>query len=229
MQLYTPSEIDRFQQDLPYLIEIQQWIKNFLIKTHPNLGRSGLVCPYVPHALKTNNMQLGVIRAQDLQLQEIEELVLNYKDIFLQKEPRNKDTELTQTILLIFPDIKLEDTARLIDSVQQKLKEFFVDSGLMLGEFHKRNYSPGLHNSNFYPLQSPIPILAIRFMVESDLPFLVNTENLELRIKYLKAYLRHFENKNHESQNINHARYALELAQEQLQNEKLFDFCCDRS
>lgn len=229
MQLYTPTEINRFQQDLPYLIEIQQWIKNFLIKPHPNLGRLGPVCPYVPHALKTNGIQLGVIRAQNLQLQEIEELVLSYKDIFLQIEPRNKETELTQSIILIFPDIKLEDTARIIDSVQQKLKEFFVDSGLMLGEFHKRNYSPGLHNSNFYPLQSPIPILAIRFMVESDLPFLINADNLELRIKYLKAYLRHFDWKNSESKNVSNARYALKLAQEQLQNEKLLDLCWEHS
>lgn len=229
MQLYTPTEIDRFQQDLPYLIEIQQWIKNFLTKPHPNLGRSGPVCPYVPHALKTNSIQLGVIRAQNLQLQEIEELVLSYKDIFLKIDPQNKETELTKTILLIFPDIKLEDTSRLIDSVQQKLKEFFVDAGLMLGEFHKRNHSPGLHNSNFYPLQSPIPILAIRFMIESDLPFLANTDNLELRIKYLTAYLRYFENENKDSKNVNNARHALTLAQKQIQNEKFLNLCGARS
>ncbi|GAA6620566.1 DUF6875 domain-containing protein [Scytonema sp. NUACC26] len=229
MPLYTPSEIDRFQEDLPYLIEIQQWIKNFLMKPHPSLGRSGPVCPYVPHAFKTNSIQLGVIRAQNLQIQEIEDLVLSYKDIFLQKEPRNQENEFTQTILLIFPDINLEDTSRLIDSVQQKLKEFFVDSGLMLGEFHRRNYSSGLHNSNFYPLQSPIPILAIRFMVESDLPFLINAEKLELRIKYLQAYLRHFDKGNQESKNIINARHALELAKEQLQNGNFLELCCERS
>lgn len=229
MPLYTPSEIDRFQEDLPYLIEVQQWIKSFLMKAHSSLGRSGPVCPYVPHAFKTNGIQLGVIRARDLQIQEIEDLVLTYKDIFLQKEPREKENELTQTILLIFPDIKLDDTSRLIDSVQQKLKEFFVDSGLMLGEFHRRNYSPGLHNPNFYPLQSPIPILAIRFMVESDLPFLINAENLELRVKYLQAYLRHFDKEDRESKNILNARHALELAKEQLQNEKFLEFCCERS
>ncbi|GAB1540890.1 hypothetical protein NUACC21_35590 [Scytonema sp. NUACC21] len=229
MQLYTPIEIERFQQDLPYLIEIQQWVKNFLTKPHPNLGRSGPVCPYVPHALRTNSIQLGVIRAQNLQLQEIEQLVLGYKDIFLKLEPQNKEAEIAKTILLIFPDIKLEDTSRLIDNVQKKLKGFFVDSGLMLGEFHKRNYSPGLHNSNFYPLQSPIPILAIRYMVESDLPFLVNTDNLELRIKYLNAYLKRFENENKDSKNVKNAHHALALAQEQIQNEKLLDLCCDRS
>ncbi len=228
MQLYTPLEIERFQQDLPYLIEIQQWIKNFLTKPHPNLGRSGPVCPYVPHALKTNSIQLGVIRAQNLQLEEIEQLVLSYKDIFLKIEPRNKETELTKTILLIFPDIKLEDTPRLIDNVQQNLKEFFVDAGLMLGEFHKRNYSPGLHNSNFYPLQSPIPILAIRFMVESDLPFLVTSNNLELRVKYLTAYLRHFEKENKDSENVKNARHALTLTQEQIQNKKILNLCGDR-
>ena len=51
MKLYTPTEIEKIQQDLPYLIEITAWVNAFLARDHPDLGRSGAVCPYIPHAL----------------------------------------------------------------------------------------------------------------------------------------------------------------------------------
>ena len=47
MKLYTPIEIEQVQQDLPYLIEIMEWVKSFLSRHHPDLGRPGPVCPYV--------------------------------------------------------------------------------------------------------------------------------------------------------------------------------------
>ncbi|MUL38292.1 DUF6875 domain-containing protein [Gloeocapsopsis dulcis] len=92
--------------------------------------------------------------------------------------------------MLIFPDISTETAFKLIDGAQRHLKPFFVEAGLMLGEFHKQNNSPGLRNPNFRPLRSPIPMLGIRFMVESDLSFL-NDLNSEpsLRTKYFEAYL----------------------------------------
>jgi hypothetical protein len=62
--------------------------------------------------------------------------------------------------------------------------------GLMLGEFHANNESPGLRNPDFRPLRSPIPMLAIRHMVDSDLPFLIReTYAPEERSAFLRSYL----------------------------------------
>ena len=60
----------------------------------------------------------------------------------------------------------------LIDEVQQELKGKFIEKGLMIGEFHKANNSSGLRNPNFYPLRTPYPCLAIRYMVASDIAFM---------------------------------------------------------
>lgn len=174
MQLYTPIEIGQLHdnEDLPYLIQILEWVKNFLGRPHPHLGRPGAVCPFVPHSLRSNSIRLAVIRTKDLYPEQIENLVKRYRDIFLEMDVKGQESKISKAFLLIFPDIDIEDAPKTIDSIQQKLKPLFVESGLMIGEFHKRNQSPGLHNPDFRPLRSPVPLLAIRFMVEADLPFL---------------------------------------------------------
>lgn len=217
MELYTTLEIEQLQQneDLPYLIEIMEWVKNFLGRPHPNLGRSGAVCPFVPYSLKSNSIHLAVIRTKDLYPQQLAEVVGSYRDIFLSIEVKEQELAINRAFLLIFPDIDLEDASKLVDSVQQKLKPLFVESGLMIGEFHKRNETPGLHNPNFRPLRSPIPLLAIRFMVEADLPFLESPADPYLRIRYLEAYLKCFNHKFTDETKFKNAYQALVLAKEQ--------------
>ncbi|MEH2324066.1 MAG: DUF6875 domain-containing protein [Nostoc sp.] len=217
MQLYTTLEIEQLQQnqDLPYLIEIMNWVKNFLGRPHPNLGRPGVVCPFVPHSLKSNSIRLAVIHTKDLYPEQLEEIVGSYRDIFLDMEVKEQELAINRAFLLIFPDIHIEDASKLVDSVQQKLKPFFVESGLMIGEFHKRNETPGLHNPNFRPLRSPIPLLAIRFMVEADLPFLESPADPYLRIRYLEAYLKCFGHKFTDETKFRNAHQALALAKEQ--------------
>lgn len=222
MELYTPDEIEQLQQDLPYLIETWQWLKNFLARPHPHLGRPGPVCPFVPKAMKLNCIRLRVIRSHNLVQQQVLDIVLPYLSTFLELEPKAPEEDaLNKAILLLFPDISHEDAPQLIDSVQKQLKPLFVESGLMLGEFHKRNETPGLHNSNFRPLRSPIPMLAIRFMVESDLVFLQSADDLNTRIRYLQAYLKRFDQKFKDDNNLQKAVQALALAKQQIEKELL--------
>ncbi len=217
MQLYTSTEIEKFQQDLPYLIQISDWIRNFLAKPHPDLGRSGKVCPFVPHSLKSDTIQLAVIRPKTNIQEDVEGIVKGYRDVFLQTEPTFGDTAIYKVFLLLFPDVNVEHTSALIDDVQKKLKPFFVEAGLMLGEFHMRNQSPGLHNPNFRPLRSPIPMLAIRFMVEQDLPFLkLSGDEPQIRIKYLEMYLKRFANNFKDEKNYHQAVLALNTAKQEL-------------
>ena len=78
----------------------------------------------------------------------------------------------------------------LIDGTKQALKPEFVRSGLMLGEFHADNRQPGLHNEEFHPLRSPVPMLVMRQMVPSDFAFLSRAEDSPAaRMEFLTAYL----------------------------------------
>ncbi len=218
IQFYPSIDIEQLQQDLPYLIETMEWVRNFLGKPHPDLGRSGPVCPFVPSALQLNAIRMRVIRSSHLEHKKIEEIVRSYRDIFLEIEPQTGEAALNKAILLIFPDVRTEEAFKLIDGVQQELKPFFVEAGLMLGEFHKRNQTPGLRNQNFRPLRSPIPMLAIRFMVEGDLPFLhCASDKPHLRIKFIEAYLQHLSKVIKDERNLNNALEALVSARSQIQ------------
>ena len=66
------------------------------------------------------------------------------------------------------------------------MKDAFVRQGLMVGQFHPRSEQSGLWNEDFRPLRAPIPLLAIRRMVSSDLPFLLDSAS------HLSAYLDRF-------------------------------------
>ena len=73
------------------------------------------------------------------------------------------------------------------------MQAFFVRRGLMLGEFHLRNNSPGLRNKNFFPLRTPVPCLALRHMVPTDLAFLdVSKYEPETRVSFLESFLSVF-------------------------------------
>ncbi len=226
MQLYTTREIPKLQQheDLPYLIETMEWVKSFILRPHPDLGRPGIVCPYMPHALKSNNIWLAVIRTKNLCLEQIEAIVRSYRDVFLDGEAEDKELPITKSFVLIFPDVHIEQASKVIDGVHKKLKPLFVESGLMLGEFHNRTDNPGLHNPNFRPLRSPIPLLVIRPMTEVDLTFLMSPDNPHLRIRYLEAYLNRFGDNFADETNFKNVHQALALAKEQLKQESLVNY-----
>ncbi|MBW4469550.1 MAG: hypothetical protein KME45_04000 [Stenomitos rutilans HA7619-LM2] len=217
MQLFAPADLDQLQPDLAYFTEMTEWVKNFLGRPHPDLGRSGPVCPFVPRALQLDTIRLAVIRTQAMGQSQIEEIVRRYRDQFLELEPQSGEMAFYKAIMLVFPDVSPEQAPELIDAVQQKLKPFFVEQGLMIGEFHQQNETPGLHNPHFRPLRSPIPMLAIRFMAESDLPFLERmSDQPQLRVRYLQAYLERMSSIIKDEAKLSHARKALALAQAQL-------------
>ena len=57
-----------------------------------------------------------------------------------------------------------------------------------------RTFSAGLQNEHFYPLRTPIPSLAVRCIVPTDLVFLSPKKYApRLRIEFLRSYLKQFE------------------------------------
>jgi hypothetical protein len=228
MQFYTPIEIDQIEEDIPYLVETMDWVKNVIGKPHPKLGRTGSVCPFVPHSVRSNSISLTVMRCKNLTQQQILDNILHYREVFLKQEPREGMHALKNALLIIVPDITLEDAPRIIDENQKILKPIFVESGLMLGEFHNQTQTPGIHNPNFRPLRSPIPLFAIRYMIEGDILFLQD-EDPRLRIKFLKAYLHYlecvysqrFEQKIQDPAKLAIAYQLIEQAQKQLQEERM--------
>jgi hypothetical protein len=172
---------------LPAARLIFDWARGYLSRPHPDLGRPGPVCPFVPQSLQSSGFWVTAHHGARPLPAELVRTVLRYRDWFVRLEPSHGRRAQLKTILVLFPDIATADAPRLVDRTQELLKTEFVRAGLMVGEFHPGPPSaPGLRNKDFRPLRSPVPLLAIRHMVPSDLPFL--TGNPE----HLAAYLARF-------------------------------------
>lgn len=189
-KLYRASDIATQKSTSSSLGVTLDWVENFLGKPHDELGRKGPVCPFVPTSLALNHIWFAEIKDEAVGFQSICNIITKFREVFLSTEPRNQPAAMNKALLVVFPHIT-EKGAALVDKVQAKLKDDFVDKGLMLGEFHPTNNSSGLRNPEFRPLRSPIPMLAIRHMVDSDLPFLIKESYPPtLRRLYIKAYLK---------------------------------------
>ena len=188
---YTVEQIQQLEQDIPTLVSIAEWTRKYLAMPHRDLGRTGPVCPYAPAALHKQTLRIASIRLRTSdRKREIEHAVLSACDQLLAMQTGVREEDILHALLLVFPDVSLEDSPELIDGTKEKLKAYFVSKGLMLGEFHLLNESPGLHNAEFRPLRSPIPMLALRRMVPNDFVFLNRPEDpAHLRASYIRSYL----------------------------------------
>ena len=120
-----------------------------------------------------------------------------YRDWFADLAPNEEPARQFKTILILFPEVPAADAPDVIDATQAALKQSFVDTGLMIGQFHPLPPADGgLWNAEFRPLRCPVPLLAIRHMVPTDLPFLVHDPRL------LDGYRRVFGDRLPERQRI---------------------------
>ncbi|HEU4422925.1 MAG TPA: hypothetical protein VFR67_10385 [Pilimelia sp.] len=172
---------------LEKLRAVVRWAEDYLCRPHPELGRKGPVCPYVQSALERGTFYLAVLRGESFPPELLGERLVRYRDWFRELEPAHGPAAQFKTILLVFPDLPHQAAAAVVDATQERLKPRYVGDGLMIGEFHPGPPpKAGLWNPDFRPLRSPQPLLAIRHMVPSDLPFLADDRDL------VAAYLEHF-------------------------------------
>ena len=189
-QLVAISDLEQSHSNDPKIVQVVEWVHEYLAKPHKDLGRSGAVCPFVPFSLKSNAIYLAKIEQGQLDTCSMSKIIKEFGDLFVQKSGSNQNRNLNNAFIVVFTSLGRDQT-HLVDEVQNALKPYFVEQGLMLGEFHSKNEGSGLRNPNFKPLRSPVPLLAIRYMVDSDLPFMMSPKySIEERILFLRSYLR---------------------------------------
>ncbi|HEY3941205.1 MAG TPA: hypothetical protein VGL60_01860 [Acidimicrobiales bacterium] len=189
--LYSPDELaapgnDVREPDASALATTYGWARRYLCSPHPELGRRGPVCPYTRSSLDNRLFFMSSVRHEHHQTGATRTVLNEFRQWFrdLQAETSEQLRYLV-TILVILPRFDPESPAPL-EALHREMKDDFVADGLMIGQFHPRCDVPGLWNESFRPLRSPLPMLAIREMVPSDLPFLVDDH------LHADAYLRRY-------------------------------------
>lgn len=208
---YSSSNSRLTEKNLSAVQSIIRYVREFLAKPNPNLGRKGPVCPFVPTSLKFDCLYFAVMTREDVSdVDELETMMVTAIDTFKNLEPKSGPKVTFKAIVFIFPDMEKADIPVMIDALQKKLKPVFVEEGLMLGEFHKGNNATGLRNKSFFPLRTAYPCLAIRHMVPSDIAFLNPVEfPAAVRANMIRTFLRKFGDRSSNDQQIEVARGLL--------------------
>jgi hypothetical protein len=169
------------------LLQASQFARNTLAVPSADLGRPGPVCPYVPGAISANSFYLACTQSHCAS----RELVANAADAMLEAFKLLPDVNLDRAardlkcLLILFasPDF---DVSKVIPAAQIQAKSSYIGQGLMIGEFFPGCPAEGLHNPGFRPFDFPVACLAVRYMTEFDIPFLLS------KTSYLKTYLSIF-------------------------------------
>jgi Cys-tRNA(Pro) deacylase len=171
----------------PAVQAIAQWATSYLCAPHPELGRSGPVCPFVPGALVKKLIFATVYEDTDLDVSAIKAILLSEMERFIALDPVSGNEAQFKALMVLFPELPADRAADLIETAQAELQGSFVPNGLMVGEFHSGPPDKrGLWNPEFRPLYSPVPMLAIRHMVPTDVLFL--KDSAPLFREYIKIY-----------------------------------------
>ena len=167
----------------PYQALVRDWAITYLTGPHADLGREGPVCPFTAASIGKKMFWVGCVTKADLTAGDIDRVFAGVITRFRHLPPTDGPDALLKTIVVLFPAVT---DYSIIEEAQGKLKDESVKSGLMVGQFYPGCEEPGIRNSNFRPLQSPLPLLAIRHMVGSDLPF------LSAKVEWVDEYLKRF-------------------------------------
>lgn len=167
----------------PCAAELRQWTREYLCRPHPDLGRSGPVCPYTGRAIANHSLWAAFIEGRSIDTEQLTAVVDDMFDLFPVLPPRDEPDSKLKAVLAVFPD--LTEYAD-IDAIQHEQKSRFVEMGLMLGQFYPGCTTPGLHNPDFPALDAPLPMLAVRYMAPTDFPF------LSTRHEWMDSYLKLF-------------------------------------
>jgi acetyl esterase/lipase len=158
------------QPDPAALTDLLGWVEGYLMAAHADLGRTGAVCPFTRQAAKLDTVRLGVSEAGPADEAAAFSLIRRSFQA-LEAIPARPAMAHFRTVIIGFPACSGEDGVAMLKRVQNRHKFYALSRNRMIGLMYADSDAPGLWNPKFRPLRAPLPVLAIRHMVEHDAPF----------------------------------------------------------
>jgi hypothetical protein len=165
------------EHDLQALRDVARWLDAFITKPHPDLGRPGPVCPFVPGSLERNSLWLAPVHIADQDTAHAVALMDGYKERLLDAEPVTGADAAYKVIVVVFTDLTPDRARGLFGDVMAELAvRSYVDHGVLFGPFYEGNEGTAIYNSDFRPFTSPVPFLFVRLGVVNDWKFFLNDD-----------------------------------------------------
>jgi heptaprenyl diphosphate synthase len=160
-------------------------VDGFVSRPHPELGREGPVCPFVPRLVEAGTLHVEVDDSLDGKDTAAMEERMRAAVTAFEALPDPKRSAL----VVLFPNVVGPDVA-VADRVQEALKPECVSKGLMVGQFHPLSTEPGARNPEFHANRSPIVAIAVRHMSHHDIVFLYRSPEMfrEYEARYGDRY-----------------------------------------
>jgi hypothetical protein len=169
MTLPAAHEASRAAPDAA-LATLLGWVETYLMNGHADLGRTGAVCPFTRQAAKLDTVRLAICDAgPDGEERAFSLMRASFKA--LEEIPAKPSMAHFRTVIVGFPGCAGEDGIAMLKRVQDRHKFYSLARNRMIGLMYAGSDAPGLWNPEFRPLRAPLPVLAIRHMVEHDAPF----------------------------------------------------------
>lgn len=146
------------------------WVETYLMRGHPQLGRTGAVCPFTRQAARIDTARLAICGAGPDEEDRVFALIRGGFGA-LDAIPCKPGMAHFRTIIVGFPNCADPRGVAMLQRVQKRHRFRSLARGRMIGLMHADSDAPGLWNRDFRPLRAPLPVLAIRHMVEHDAPF----------------------------------------------------------
>jgi hypothetical protein len=155
----------------------EDWLREYVSAADRRVGRSGPVCPFIPRALAECavdvRMRYDIDGSSEAELDE--ELRAEIRAFGSAGRPPRRSGVLLESRLIVMPRMGRPGWSCL-DAVYAHLKNFAVESGLMVGQFHPRCDERAVRNPDFRVSVAPVAMLAIRHMAPHDILFLHGSE-----------------------------------------------------
>jgi len=168
------------------VLECGKWLEDYLGQPHPQLGRTGEICPYIKSAIRKSHVSYRCYdEVTELSVERMAEILL-FEGVALERalDPKDPDSDFT-AVCVLFPRLRGEDFANAAGA-HARIKGALMSRGTMLAVFFPGFEKQGIYNPEFKLYQSPFPIAALRPMAVRDLPF------VEFNREAFEEYRRRF-------------------------------------
>jgi len=154
---------------MDFMDRTYRWIRDFISQPHPELKRSGEICPFTKPAIKQQKLffQWDDFTGNDTEV--LKKILLDYKDQYTSADAE-ADHPL-RSLVIVFPHLKMADYEAL-KMARILVKKPFLQAGITLGEFYPTNNDGSIRNEQFYIAQSPFAMIVIRQLARHDKLFL---------------------------------------------------------
>lgn len=164
-QLLTPAR-------LASAAEVFAWAREYLAEPHPQLGRTGPVCPFVQAAMNLERLDIAFEDAVDgVSLRAIRSALLRHADDFRRHHQGSAAADGFNSRIIVFPHLPSAEGGKL-DEVHAELKTKLMEQDTMVSAFHPLSEKPALANPHFPVFRAPFAAFALRRMDLRDIVFL---------------------------------------------------------